>query len=72
MRFKRFPGTIVVFGLGLFLLACGPAPMESDMPLEEVDTVRMVSAGVVDRIDNRLNDLIPADASIEKLADGFH
>ena len=45
--------------------------MESDMTLEEVDTVRMVSAGVVDRIDNRLNDLIPADASIEKLADGF-
>ena len=71
MRFKRFPGTIVVFGLGLFLLACGPAPMESDMTLEEVDTVRMVSAGVVDRIDDRLNDLIPADASIEKLADGF-
>ena len=71
MRFKRFPGTIVVFGLGLFLLACGPAPMEPDMPLEEVDTVGMPSAGVVDRIDDRLNELIPADASIEKLADGF-
>ena len=58
------PATAVCFGvLGCLAAACGGAEPEPAAP----DT----GAGTILRVDPRFDALVPADARIEKLADGF-
>ena len=63
----------VVVLLCLVVSACGASDVEppSDRPEPGVDQVLTGSAGSVLRLDDRLDALIPPDAAIEKLADGF-
>ena len=49
--------------------ACG-AP-EPTLPLKEAESVAPPSAGTILHLDPRLDALVPADAHIEKLAEGF-
>ena len=69
MRFNRLVMGEAV--LVLMLAGCGPSPPEPDIgtPEPEADEVR--AAGTIDRVDARFDELVPTDARIEKLADGF-
>ena len=62
----------VVIGAVLLAAACGAS--EPEAPIEEATVAPPESAaviGAIERLDPRIDDLIPADATIEKLADGF-
>ncbi len=62
------PATAVCFGvLGCLAVACGaPEPEPAPEP-----TAPDTGAGTILRVDQRFDALVPADARIEKLADGF-
>ena len=65
----RYGGALVLC-LVLVMVACSapePAPEVDAMPEAETDH----GAGSILRVDPRLDALVPADARIEKLADGF-
>ena len=53
--------------LGCLAAACGtPEPAET-----QAETAPDTGAGTILRVDPRFDALVPADARIEKLADGF-
>lgn len=64
----------VAITVSVFALACGASevePTEGAMPDDTANQQLPGSAGSVLRIDDRLDELVPPDATIEKLADGF-
>ena len=62
----------VVVLASILLVACGASDQAA--PVEDVAGVPVADAGVGEilRVDPRIDALIPADAGIEKLADGFN
>jgi gluconolactonase len=52
---------VVIWGTLAVLSACGPNPENHTNP----------ESGTIIRLDPRFNELIPADAKVEKIADGF-
>jgi gluconolactonase len=52
---------VVIWGTLAVLSACGPNPENRTNP----------ESGTIIRLDPRFNELIPADAKVEKIADGF-
>ena len=60
-------GAAVVFGLA----GCGSSPPEPDPTPPEPAADEVPTAGTIDRVDARFDELVPLDARIEKLADGF-
>ena len=60
-----------VLGFALTIAGCGPSSPDPDMSAPEPVVDEVLSAGEIDRVDARFDDLVPTDARIEKLADGF-
>ena len=65
--------TWMLLGVVVMAVSCGGASEPADVPARDdtAATDRAPSAGVIDRLDPALNDLVPEDAVIELLADGF-
>ena len=55
-------------GVGVLAVSCGGVPPE---PMEVSEPEPIASAGTIERLDPALDELIPADAVIEHVADGF-
>ena len=70
MRPDLRPSVVVL--ASILLVACGASDQAA--PVEDVAGVPVADAGVGEilRVDPRIDALIPADAGIEKLADGFN
>ena len=71
MRFIELVACTALLGFTLILAGCGPSSPEPDMSTAEPVEAEVPSAGTIDRVDARLDALVPTDATIEKLADGF-
>ena len=72
--FIYFMHRAVVITVCAFALACGSSemePTEGAMPDNRENQVPTGGAGSVLRVDDRLDELVPPDATIEKVADGF-
>ena len=64
--------TWVLFGIVSLAVACGgAAPTEEPEPADALPRAAAPSAGAIERLDPAMDDLVPADAVIEKLAEGF-
>jgi len=58
-------GTVIV------ATACGETPEPAETPAASTATADLPSAGTIERLDEALDSLVPPDAVIEHLADGF-
>ncbi len=64
--------TCLLFGIVSVAVACGgAAPTPEGEPADVPTPAAVPSAGTIERLDPAMDELVPADAVIEKLAEGF-
>jgi gluconolactonase len=69
VEFGILPKKFLLFGSILLVASCSKAPTESPAPAASAP--KAVSHGSVVRLDPALDAIVPKDAQIEKIADGF-
>lgn len=63
--------TWALIGIVLMATACGEAPASTESPAASTAAANVPSAGTIEQLDASFDSLVPRDAVIEHLADGF-